>query len=136
MTAAPATASERLISAARQKSRERQGTAVQIRLPDAVKARAERAARVLGYTIGEFVNVACRRHLRGLYPRVASDENARDATREASAAVWVRSPPGMPAAQIRAALLRALEHCEPTLPEPFHCDLVEGRDYLIERNPE
>lgn len=101
-----------LIRAARAAQAARAGVRVKVRLPDALAARARECAAEIGYTLGDWVNAACRQHRSGVFDSVAIADNAPLATRNDSEAVTVRAPDKMSAADIKTAIARACAFCE------------------------
>ena len=130
------TRAEQLIADARERALEREGVRFKVRMSCELKKKVEACACAAGTEFGEWVNLSCRNMKAGKFDGVAWRPETLEATREGSAAVWVRAPKGLNGAQIRlaAACAVAVEH--PKISAPFKCGLVEGLDYLVERTGE
>lgn len=110
----------------------RRGVRVKVRMPDALLARAHECARQVNETLGDWVNIACRKHQAKVRECVATNEKQELATRRDSEAVTVRAPAGMDAKEIRAAVLLACEYCEsrfiPCTPQPVGEYILEDTE--------
>lgn len=126
------TASETLIRGAMARCEARGGMRTRVRLSSELKRRATACAKAVGDNLVDWVNAACRNMKRGKFDGVAFEDKTLDATREGSEAVWVRAPHGMNGAQIRLAVACAVRVAEEKALPAFECQLVEGRDYLVE----
>lgn len=123
------TASEQMVARARAAAALRDGERVKVRLPAELHRRAQACARAAGLDLAEFSAIACR--------TLQPDPDDAPCTRAGSLAVWLRSPPGLPHAQIRAALRAAVDRAEPLNPPPPADTLmppgsVPGIHYLLE----
>ena len=128
---------ESLIAGARARAMEREGVRFKLRMSSDLKKKVAACAVACGAEFGEWVNLACLKMKRGLFDGVAWMPETLEATREGSEVVWVRAPKGLNAPQIRLAAACSVSVYYPKISathEPFRCDLVEGKDYLVERS--
>ena len=127
-----------MVERAKERSAERSGVAVRVRMSRELHERVERCAAVCRDDVAEWVNKACRKFKAGHFGGVAFDENVIAATRGESVAVWVRQPEKMKGPAVRLACAAACETAERTAmyraaQEDARMGLpVAGRDYLVE----
>lgn len=101
-----------MIRRARAAQAERAGVRVAVRFPDALIARARLCAADVDDTLADWVNAACRQWRKGVFDGVARAEKTELATRKESESITVRAPAGMPAADIKTAVIAACAWCE------------------------
>lgn len=126
--------SEELIAEALRRAAERDGMRMKVRMSRDLKRRAAACARVIGEDLDRWVFLACQAMKRGEFNGVAWEEETQKVTRDGSEPVWVRAPKGLNAPQVRLAIACAVRVSEERGQREFETDLVEGRDYLLERD--
>lgn len=128
------TRSEKMIREAEAKRAVREGVRARVRLSIDLKKRAERCASAVGDDLMRWAFLSCVAMRSGKFDDVAFTETTQSATRDGSEVVWVRALANMKPAHVRLAIGCAVVYSEMRTPQRFETDLVEGRDYVVEKD--
>lgn len=107
---------------------------MKIRLDRNLLSRARACAEEIDAPLTDWAGRALRLYRAGKFPRVADNDAGKGATR----ASVVATLPGeqREADEMRQALQAAVAWCEARRLPPLQIPLVEGKDYLVEREAE
>jgi len=104
---------------------------MKLRINRELHDRARRCADAIGEPLSEFVRLAVLNHDKGRLASVAPETKLQSATRE-SAVITIGEIAHEPTI-IREAIARAVAYAEPLIPPPFQTKMLEGKDYIVER---
>jgi hypothetical protein len=107
---------------------------MKLRLSRDLHDRARVCADAVGDRLSVWIGLTIRARRAGRLPDVAVSPEMSSATRD-SAVISLPGISGEDPSWLRDTIAAAVLYCEERNPKPFIPTLVEGRDFIIERNP-